>query len=136
MTMISDKIQKMSQLKTELNDFKNEFKIEMGQYIKEELNKRGFIDDPRGYYNGVSFYNPDTKMTFHICHIGELSVSITIYKMINDGMNFHSQNYNFGPLNFNFHKKTFDQFFNTDFSKRIKKMDKHFQTIQESSIII
>jgi hypothetical protein len=102
-------------------------KVEMFEYIKEEFSKRGFIADPRGVDYKRGLYNPETKIHIHIGNIGTVSAAIQVVDMVNDGMNW-GKAYNKLPngteIRFNFRDKTFDKFFNTTYTNRVKKLNK------------
>lgn len=102
-------------------------KVEMFEYVKEELKKRGFVTDPRGEAYGRSLYNPETKVSAHIGTIGKSSVGISVIDMINNGMNwgtaYHSLT-NGTEIRFNYLKNDFEKFYNTTFTNRVNKLNR------------
>jgi hypothetical protein len=104
-------------------------KVEMFEYVQEELKKRGFVADPRGEAYGRSLYNPETKVSAHIGNIGKSSVGIKVIDMINGGMNwgtaYNKLQINSGTqIRFNFKTKNFETFFNTTFTNRVNKLNR------------
>lgn len=98
--------------------------VEMFEYVKKEFSKRGFISDPRGEHYYRSLYNPVTKINVHIGNIGSSSVGINVVDMVNDGMTWGEGYKNIGGIRirFNFKNKTFEKFFETTYTNRVKKI--------------
>jgi hypothetical protein len=102
-------------------------KVEMFEFIKEEFKKRGFTTDPRGESYKRGLYNPETKIHIHIGNIGTVSAAIQVHDMVDNGLTWGKAFYKIDrgtEIRFNFRDKTFEKFFNTTFTNRVKKLNK------------
>ena len=130
MKTINDKIERVIELKNEISVIRSDFQTEMFEFVREEFLKRGFIVDPRGKGYERSLYSPEIGFSVRLNKITELSVSISVIKMIDGGMVSHSKagNVNDGPVLFNFTKKSFDIFFISDFKRNYTKQNNLLET--------
>lgn len=123
-----EKVTKMKELKSELYKLKKSFDSEMLDYLVQEFRSRGFVSDPRGYMYEGSLYDPNTKVSIHIGHIGVSSIGISVIDMVNDGMNWGSAYHKIPggtQIKFNYLKDDFEKFFNTTFKNRVKKLNEY-----------
>jgi hypothetical protein len=119
---ITEKIERVKVLKSEIKTIRKDFQTEMFDFIHQEFRKLGFITDPRGEMYNRSLYNPKLKITIHVGKITENSATISVYDMINDGMNWgpaYSKIYYPASISFTYVKKTFDQFYKGIFLNRV-----------------
>jgi hypothetical protein len=123
---MTEKIAKLQELNKEINSIKLSFKTDMFNFIIGEFKKRGFVTDPRGKGFERSLYNPELKVSIHIGNISNMSAGISVIDMVNDGMNWgnaYRKLSNGTEIRFNFLKYNFEEFYNTTFKNRVKKLD-------------
>lgn len=124
---ILEKIDRMSELKSEMKSLKNDFQTELFEYVINEFRKKGFITDPRGEQYKRGLYCPKTKINVHVGNITNNSVSISIRDMVDDGMTWgiaYSKLFSGSNVSFIYVKETFEQFFEKTYEKHVKKLNK------------
>jgi hypothetical protein len=101
--------------------------VEMINSLQNEFRKKGFIEDPRGIKYSRSLYNPETKISVHIRGVLKSYVSINVFDMVNDGMNWGTAYNKISSgveIKFKFKEKSFEDFYSVTFQNRVKKLNK------------
>jgi hypothetical protein len=103
--------------------------VEMINSLQNEFRKKGFIEDPRGINYSRSLYNPETKISVHIRGVLKSYVSINVFDMVNDGMNWGTAYNKISKISgveikFKFKEKSFEDFYSVTFQNRVKKLNK------------
>jgi hypothetical protein len=118
---IQNKIERITELRKEVKTLTKEIKEELVDFIIQGFKNKGFINDPREGYNQRGLYNPELKISVWVSGVNETTVSVTSHLMKNEGMDRDYQKVN-GVVNWNFTKKTFDNYYNTTFQKKVEKL--------------
>ena len=116
-----NKIERINELKKEVKNLNKEIKEELVNFITQGFKNKGFINDPREGYNQRGLYNPELKISVWVSGVNETTVSVNTHLMKNQGMDWDNQKVN-GVVNWNFTKKTFDEYYNTTFQKKVEKI--------------
>jgi hypothetical protein len=126
----TDRITKVKTLNYEIKSIQSGLKSEMVNFILDEFKQRGFVNDPRGEFYGRGLYNPELKASIWVGGVTDLSVSILVTDMVNDGMNWGVayKQLNGCDIRFNYLKQDFERFYNTTFKNRVKKLDDILKT--------
>ena len=121
-----DEVYEWSLLKVWVEEAEN---VEMINSLQNEFRKKGFIEDPRGINYSRSLYNPETKISVHIRGVLKSYVSINVFDMVNDGMNWGTAYDKISKISgveikFKFKEKSFEDFYSVTFQNRVKKLNK------------
>ena len=118
-----NKIERIIGLRKEVKTLTKEIKEELIHFVIQGFMNKGFINDPRKDYNQRGLYNPELKISIWVSGVNETTVSVNSHLMKNQGMDWDTQKVN-GVVNWNFTKKTFDEYYNTTFQKKVKSISK------------
>ena len=120
---VLEKVTKIKELKSELSSLKNEMGVDMFDYVISEFRKRGFVDSPKGDGYERNLYSPETGICVRVGSITINSVTIGVFDMVDDGMNWGTayQKMN-GPISFVYIKESFDKFYQKTYTKRVNKL--------------
>ena len=126
----TEKIDKVQGLNKEIKSIQSLLKPEMVTFILDEFKKRGFVIDPRGESYKRGLYNPELKVSIFVQNVTNLSVSILVIDMVNDGMNWGVayKELNGTNIRFNYLKQDFEKFYNTTFKNRVTKLEDILKT--------